>query len=176
MTRPQRWRLKAGQGLLPERAVLVGKKSQSTFEQALLLEVEDVHLEATNSATHSKHCTGKDLGGLGLQGFAGDQAKGLTAGTNVPSLDLGLTQSATHIKPPGAQVECHPEVTDRLLVSQACDCHISGDERELCRVHPGVLSRRQRPVPCELGRASGLQVLGHLAVQRSTTVRRYSQV
>ena len=116
------------------------------------------------------------LGGLGLLGLRRDQAKGLPAGTNVPSLDLGLAQAALHIEPSGAQLQSHPIMTDRLLVSQARDCHISGDERELCRMHPGVFSRRQRPVPCELGRASGLQVLGHLAVQRSTTVRRYSQV
>ena len=67
-------------------------------------------------------------------------------------------------------------MTDRLFVSQACDCHISGDERELCRMHPGVFSRRQRPVACELGWASALQVFGDLAVEHSTTVRSYSQV
>jgi hypothetical protein len=94
----------------------------------------------------------------------------------VPSLDLGLTHSATHIKPSGAQVECHRVVTDRLLVSLACHCHISGDERELCGMTPGILSRGQRPVPCQLGRASALQVLGDLAVQRGAAVRGNSQV
>ena len=67
-------------------------------------------------------------------------------------------------------------MTDRLLVGQPCDCHISGDERELCRMHPGVLPRRQRPVPSQLGRTRSLQVLGYLAVQRGAPVRTYSQV
>ena len=98
MTRQQRWRLKAGKDCRPERAVLVGEKMQRVLEQGTLLEVEDVHFEATNSATHGEHCTGKDLGGLGLLGLQRNQAKGLPADTNVPSLDLGFSQAALHIE------------------------------------------------------------------------------
>ncbi len=63
---------------------------QRVLEQGTLLDVEDVHLEATDSATHGKHCTGKDLGSLGLLGLPCDEPKGVPASTDVPRLDLGL--------------------------------------------------------------------------------------
>jgi hypothetical protein len=105
-----------------------------------LLEVEDVHLEATNPAAHGEHGACEVFGSLVILGFSSDQAQGVPAGSNLPCLDLGLTHSATHIKPSGAKVEGHPVMTDRLLVSHASDCHISGDGRELCCMHPGVFS------------------------------------
>ena len=146
---------------------MIGEKSQSVLEQASLLEVEDVHLEATDPATHGKHCTGEDLASLGLLGLPRNQAKGVPASTDVPRLELGLAHAALHIEPSGAELERHPIVTDRLLMCQPSNCHVSGNDRELGRMHPGVFPRRQRPVPRQLGRTRSLQVLGDLAVQRS---------
>ena len=145
---------------------MIGEKSQSVLEQTSLLEVEDVHLKATDPAPHGEHGTGEDLTSLGLLGLPRNHAKNVPASTDVPRLELGLAHTALHIEPSGAELERHPIVTDRLLMCQPSNRHVSGDDRQLGRMHPGVFPRRQRPVAGQLGRTRSLQVLGHLAVQR----------
>ena len=46
---------------------------------------------------------------------------------------------------------------------------IARHDREPGRTRPGVCSRRQGPVPRKLAGSLGLQMLGHLAVQRRST-------
>ena len=119
---------------------MIGEKSQSVLEQAFLIEVEDVHLEATNSATHGKHCPGEDLGSLGLPGIPRNQAKGVPASTDVPSLELGLAHAALHIEPTCTELKRHPIVSDRLLMCEPSNRHVSGDDREFGRMHSGVFT------------------------------------
>ena len=141
-----------------------------------MLEVEDVHLEATDPAAHGQHCERELLGGLGLPGLPRDEPKGVAAGTDVARLDLGLAQSAPHIQTSGAELQRHPVVADRLLVGQPGNGQISGNDCKFCRMYPGVFPRRQRPVPRQLGRTRSLQVLGHLAVQRGPPARTHPQI